>query len=78
MSYPRSKLFRNYEAQQISMSKSYPRSRLFTAYEASKVKMISAQELSASKNKEQEHQLKNPVNWEDEEEEMNFNGTLSY
>lgn len=78
MSYPRSKLFRNYEAQQISMSKSYPRSRLFTSYEASKVKKISAQELSASTTKDQEQQLKNQVNWGEEEEEMNFNGTPSY
>ena len=69
MSYPRSKLFRNYEAQHISMSKSYPRSRLFTSYEASKVKKISIQELSASTTKDQEHKLKNTTNWGEEEEE---------
>ena len=27
--YPRSRLFRNYEAQQLSETKAYPRSRLF-------------------------------------------------
>jgi DNA gyrase/topoisomerase IV subunit A len=33
MSYPRSRLFRNYEAQVASQKKSYPRSRLFQVYE---------------------------------------------
>jgi hypothetical protein len=33
MSYPRSRLFRNYEAQVASHKKSYPRSRLFQVYE---------------------------------------------
>lgn len=51
MTYPRSRLFRRYEAdmaaQQISEQKSYPRSRLFQAYENSKqqMKSISVQEL---------------------------------
>ena len=51
MTYPRSRLFRRYEAdmtaQQISEQKSYPRSRLFQAYEKSKqqMKSISVQEL---------------------------------
>lgn len=31
--YPRSRLFRNYEAQLVSESKSYPRSRLFQRFE---------------------------------------------
>ena len=36
MAYPRSRLFRNYEAQLCSEQKSYPRSRLFQVYESSK------------------------------------------
>lgn len=36
MTYPRSRLFRNYEAQLRSEQKSYPRSRLFQVYEADK------------------------------------------
>ena len=45
--YPRSRLFRAYEAdikkqvekEQVSMAKPYPRSRLFREYEAAKVSM---------------------------------------
>jgi hypothetical protein len=92
MTYPRSRLFRRYEAdmaaQQISEQKSYPRSRLFQAYEKSKqqIKSISVQELfqmakEATKESTKENKVQSdsqPTEWGEEDEEFDFTKSIDY
>jgi len=69
MSYPRSKLFRNYEAQERSNKKTYPRSNLFKQFEEEK-----------NKNKTSIVQVKQhqETQWGDDEIEMDFSGVIEF
>jgi len=66
MSYPRSRLFRNYEAQLLSQQKQYPRSNLFKAYESQK------QNVKEEPRNETAQIEKVQVSWGEDEDEMNF------
>jgi cell division septum initiation protein DivIVA len=70
--YPRSRLFRNYEAQQLSATKTYPRSRLFLRYECEQAKQkIQYQTVQLqAKHNAQNNQIKTEE-WDDDDE-MDF------
>lgn len=65
MSYPRSNLFRNYEAQERSNKKTYPRSNLFKQFEEDKNKI----KIKTSIVQVKQHQ---ETQWGDDESEMDF------